>query len=444
MKEKMAERSNDGIKNNWRRQVAAGVLLVTTAVSGAGCDSEVKTPVVETPSVGEALPVGLLNSESINLLPEGQVKNSFQAELLSVKEDCLRLPNCLGETVKIYRVVTSSDVYSIRFADFKTENEALHTKILSMMDGKSQKVTEINQDLLVKETVVDGVDTKVFGYVDNLGNSHYIFVDRGEKKSLYDPNGNIYDVVAQNTKEVQSYASFWNEPIVVQAEALPSPTPIVTETPTLEPTKEPTVTPTEKPLIEGDIFFDPQTKEDFNKLVESPSPIDSPEAFAKWQIEYLNLVNEKLKSAGSDYCVGIDNTGIMYNTGIMGFGKNKWNIISSFIYNWNGKQILTKTFCIKDRGNNLVPLSITYTTNDSPVFNVENSYKTPPEGTEMFIRYEWDTAKIYFKDGFLEKFLPDKNSDKSLDAVRRFMGGIGTQEDRDVVSHNSFVFSSFH
>ena len=75
--------------------------------------------------------------------------------------------------------------------------------------------------------------------------------------------------------------------VAVQAtETLPVPTA----------TNEPTVTPTEKPLIEGNIFFDPQSEKDFARVVESPSPIDNPEEFAVWQDEYLKQVNEKLKT----------------------------------------------------------------------------------------------------------------------------------------------------
>ena len=46
-------------------------------------------------------------------------------------------------------------------------------------------------------------------------------------------------------------------------------------------------------LIKGNIFQDPQSKEEFKDLVVAPSPIDEPEKFALWQDEYLKLVNEK-------------------------------------------------------------------------------------------------------------------------------------------------------
>ncbi|MEL7645309.1 MAG: hypothetical protein AAGU04_03440 [Anaerolineaceae bacterium] len=61
----------------------------------------------------------------------------------------------------------------------------------------------------------------------------------------------------------------------------PTQTPTITRTstPTITPTETPT--PTEKPLIEGNIFYDPQSKEDFKNVVLAPSPIDKPEEFAK-------------------------------------------------------------------------------------------------------------------------------------------------------------------
>jgi hypothetical protein len=436
------------IMNKNKMELLGGTLVGMMVLSGCAAATETnQTQTVEAASTlgsGEILPIGLLDTSRINSLPESEVKNSFQAELLSVKEDCLKIPNCLGETVKIYRVVIPNDVYSIRFADFKTENEPLHTEILSMMEGKNQKVTEINQDLLVKETVVDGVDTKVFGYVDNLGNSHYILVNQGEKNSLYDPEGNVYDVVAQNAKEVQSYASFWREPIVVQAEALPSPTPIVTETPTLEPTKEPTVAPTEKPLIEGDIFFDPQTKEDFSKLVESPSPIDSPEAFAKWQDEYLKQVNEKLKTYTGP-SINIVGLGIDYQFASLLIVADKWPVIASYEFNWQGQEILTKTFIFKDNNENLIPLSLTYTTPDSMIFDSITLYTTPSTEKNLDFSYEWNTqSRSVITDKFMESFLPDEKGDINYDAYKRVIVGTGTMEDIKTISRGRFVMAKFN
>ncbi len=59
-------------------------------------------------------------------------------------------------------------------------------------------------------------------------------------------------------------------------------------TPTQTATETKTPTPTAESLIQGDIFQDPQSKEEFDTVVLAPSPIDDPENFARFQAEYLN------------------------------------------------------------------------------------------------------------------------------------------------------------
>ena len=82
----------------------------------------------------------------------------------------------------------------------------------------------------------------------------------------------------------------WTATPTTTLTAAPTTTPTITPTPTL------TAIPTATPLVQGNIFFDPLTVEDFSRVAQAPSPIDNPTDFAKWQDEYLKQVNEKLKT----------------------------------------------------------------------------------------------------------------------------------------------------
>jgi hypothetical protein len=85
-------------------------------------------------------------------------------------------------------------------------------------------------------------------------------------------------------------------------------------------------------LIKGDIFFDPQSKEDFSKVVEAPSPIDNPAEFAIWQEEYLKQVNEKLKTY-TGTAIDYKTRGFEYGTGKLILGGTDVNVISSYKLN---------------------------------------------------------------------------------------------------------------
>lgn len=216
------------------KNVASAVLA--TGIGLSACTP--KNVEIKTPAPGEAVPIGLLDAEAINNFPDGEVKNSLQTELNNVKKDCAEIPGCMGDTVQIYRVNVNDEnegvnVFSYRFANVE-DAEGLRTQILSVMDGKTKEITKINKDLLAKDTVIDGTPTRVFGYVDDLGNSHYILTDsqtqNGEKFQVYDAEGDMYNVITQNEKEVQAYSHLWQEPSIVKAEALPTPTQESTQT----------------------------------------------------------------------------------------------------------------------------------------------------------------------------------------------------------------------
>ncbi len=159
------------------------------------------------------------------------------------------------------------------------------------------------------------------------------------------------------------------EPIVLTATSTLTPTITPTEepteTPTITPTPTstatPTVTPTEKPVVDERIFFDPQSVEDIDKLLESPSPITDPEAFALWQDEYIKLINQKLETYTGPF---MQVSFAVIDMGAFTIGINQWVAIASyqFTYIENGTTftIVNKTFVFKDtHGSNLL-LTVTF------------------------------------------------------------------------------------
>ncbi|MFA6007198.1 MAG: hypothetical protein WC784_00945 [Candidatus Shapirobacteria bacterium] len=202
------------------------------------------------------------------------------------------------------------------------------------------------------------------------------------------------------------------------------------------------VTATPESLIEGNIFQDPQTEADFVTVVESPSPIDKPTDFAKWQDEYLRQIDEKLKT-WSGTPITLDNIGYMSGGGDIFFHKKIWQSIASYKFSWQGKEILTKTFVAKDQNGNLVPFSVTYTTSNSPVFSQDSGYNTPAEAIGMAMRYEWERAKESVTDPFIDTFLPNRDKNTDSAAWARFFAGMGTSDDAEKTSRARFIIEDF-
>lgn len=220
-------------------------------------------------------------------------------------------------------------------------------------------------------------------------------------------------------------------------------TEVTIQMPTFTLTPEPTATATEMPtptkeksLIEGNIFFDPQSEADFDKVVESPSPIDEPDKFVAWQDEYLKMIEEKLKTYDGN-TIDAARMAISFETSVFSVGSKDWPVIAAYKFFWEGQEILTKTFVFEDSQGNLIPVSATYTTSDSLLFNSELNYITPIL-REGYFYYAWNERVrelVYVK--FAEIFLPIKNID--LDAQRRAFFGSGDSNDRDVLSRSRFI-----
>ena len=238
-------------------------------------------------------------------------------------------------------------------------------------------------------------------------------------------------------------------------------TPLPTATPTLLPTA------TEKTLIEGNIFYDPQTKEDFKNVVLAPSPIDKPEEFSKWQDKYLEMVMEKLENYEGPY-IEMTN-GFFVDTGneIFGFKSNVWPVIASYKFIWHGEEILNKTYSFRDKNGNVFPITITYNSKDSFTSPVSEyhpyEYSTPlpsdPKAGSLwaFYRFSGERYELDKKLGLLdrEKFQIDfigsdelkQETDEQSDIYwilwNKVWRGASNAEDVLQLIKTRFVFANF-
>jgi len=163
---------------------------------------------------------------------------------------------------------------------------------------------------------------------------------------------------------------------------LVSPTEVASELPTLTLTPEPTATAsataTEIPLIQGDIFFDPQSKEDFKEVALAPSPFDEPEKFALWHEEYFKQINEKLKNYDGP-TVEITDVNSNSANGNITYYSEKWPVAGSYLFKWHGEDVLNKTYIFdkKSDGDGYVLLNTTYFPESTAKdFKLEYNYGT--------------------------------------------------------------------
>lgn len=220
----------------------------------------------------------------------------------------------------------------------------------------------------------------------------------------------------------------------------PEPTATATEMPT--PTKE-------ESLIKGDIFYDPQSKEDFKNVVLAPSPIDESEKFALWREEYLKQVNEKLINYDGP-SLTTENGGINYNYNELILRSGEWPVIASYVFDYEGEKILTKTFVFKDGNTNLlVPLSATYPPEKSIYFQL-GDYKTNRAGVVERMSLAYDHGeylrdlfkKNSIKEPFLEAFFGDFISGEEYDAFARVLFGEANKEDLESFSKQPFILKN--
>jgi hypothetical protein len=187
-------------------------------------------------------------------------------------------------------------------------------------------------------------------------------------------------------------------------------------------------------------FFDPQNKADLRKVVIAPSPIDDPTGFARWQDGYLAAIHEKLNTYTGPSIDGGGKCGTDFGSNRFIFVTSNWPVIASYKFTWNEQEILTKTVVLKDSQGVLIPVSITYTTPDSPAFDSIMGFKTPPAGFSgvWYVYFAWtDYNKRFYTDKFIESFMP--TSDTNFEAQRRVWAGTGSDVDRDLVARSRFI-----
>lgn len=194
-------------------------------------------------------------------------------------------------------------------------------------------------------------------------------------------------------------------------------------------------------LIEGNIFYDPQSKEDFKNVVLAPSPIDEPEMFAKWQDEYLNQVYDKLETYTGP-TISDEYTGIDYNFGRISFISSDWPVISSYKFRMGNEEILTKTFVYMDRRNGeLIPLSFTYPPEDSYFFE---GYKTVNEPCRLAVQFFYgDEMKQFLPDDSMDRLLEDTLEENHYSSLVKFLQNNASEEEKRIAIKTRFVIVRF-
>lgn len=220
-----------------------------------------------------------------------------------------------------------------------------------------------------------------------------------------------------------------------------SPTAVATEMPTATATEMPTPTK-EKSLIEGNIFFDPQSKEDFKEVALAPSPIDEPEKFALWHEEYLKQINEKLENYNGPT---VELTKSRYNAeyGSMEFESEKWPVVGSYLYKWHGEDVLNKSYIFskKSGGEDYVLLNTTFIPKSmAEMLLLEFNYDTPKE--YLVILYSLsDKTKKRWPNEFLTDFDDTyRLTEEQLDSLFRIFFHKPENGDEELFSQMQFIF----
>jgi len=202
----------------------------------------------------------------------------------------------------------------------------------------------------------------------------------------------------------------------------------------------------EETLIKGNIFQDPQSKAEFDTVVLAPSPIDDPENFTLFQEEYLQKINEQAETY-RDQAIN-EYFGIAGSEGFFLFHSSVWKPIASYKFKWEGQEILNKTFLYTSRQGDLVPITLTYATENSWFFDEEFAYQTPDGSQKMdlYVLYTFDERRQKEYPGdFIGQFLPTAISSELQEAVSQIWSsrGVPTQADYEMLSKTPLILWSF-
>jgi hypothetical protein len=233
--------------------------------------------------------------------------------------------------------------------------------------------------------------------------------------------------------------------VLVEPSATPEPTLTPTETFTPAPTATETEIPTNVPTLEegveivGEIFQNPQLKEDVKNVIVSPSPIDNPVEYAEWkkklnEILLVELPNHQDKIVELD----IGQVRIGFEKKSVKFSDAEWKAISAYKFDWNGTEVLTKVFPVSINGE-VSLFHFTYSADDAMAYN---SYEEPysVEGAvapRIFCSGEALIDELDFAKEILIEY-----TDEQFDSLRRVLHGGATKEDQRIVSEMEFVISS--
>lgn len=313
------------------------------------------------------------------------------------------------------------------------------------MDTKGQ--VDIMRPLL---KVTEG-DVTEYGYV--VGEkSKAIYIIKGENAWLIAPDGSSVAVSGEARTSMDQLIKTVTGASEAAALGMAEATrpvvaddfmPTVEYTPTAAATETPKPTATPEGVDYSQAFFNPQNEADFAKVIESPSPIDNPAEFAKWQDGYLAAVEEKLKTYTGPRVNSIKHSTVSFESNSFVFEFNEWPVIAAYKFKWEGKEMITKTLVIEDEQGNLTPVSITYTTPDSPVFD-QNEGWTTPSGKPLFLEFShaWGVdVKKLTTDKFAEEFLLENNPD--FDAQLRVLRGKGDDADRKIMAQSRFLWARY-
>lgn len=196
-------------------------------------------------------------------------------------------------------------------------------------------------------------------------------------------------------------------------------------------------------LIKGDIFQDPQSKEEFDTVVLAPSPIDDPENFTLFQEEYLQKINEQAETYRDQ---AIDDTFRIGSRGDFLFYSSVWKPVAAYKFKWEGQEILNKTFLYTSRQGDLVPITLTYTPADSWFF--ADSFQTPDDSQKMVLYVLCafkERMQEKYPDEFMNQFLPTDISPELQEAVSQIWSsrGVPTQADYEMLSKMPLILWGF-
>lgn len=200
------------------------------------------------------------------------------------------------------------------------------------------------------------------------------------------------------------------------------------------PTSDETVvmpTPTETPIDYSQAFnVDPQSEADFGKIIESPSPIDNPTDFDKWEDGYLAAIDAKLENYTGPFIRSDLVSGDAHESENIHIYSAVWEPIASYKYSWtatNGtsKTIIVKTYPVLDvKTGQKSSISITNTGETNIIVIMATSiYFTPTVKETMLIYYADDWVKE--RSQISANLLPADNG--KVDPLRAFFMGRGIE-----------------